>query len=265
MCIALIALNQHPLYPLILLANRDEFDNRASLSAQFWQEHQEIYAGQDLNAGGTWLGVTANSYLALLTNYRDPQIHQSSLKSRGLLVKNYLMQNGAISPLAYLESITNDAAEYNGFNLIVGDGKDIYYYSNIEKKIIPLSKGVYGLSNHLLDSPWPKVEALKKAFQAKLAFLQQQQSRIAIERVLFPLLTDSSLAPDHLLPSTGVEPALERALSSIFIRIPEQHYGTYCSSLVLVDKRNNTYFSERIFQQGLFSSQSSSYLIRSPN
>ena len=112
MCIALIALNQHPLYPLILLSNRDEFYNRASLPAQFWQEDPSIFAGRDLSAGGTWLGIS-NACFALVTNYRDPKTYNPALKSRGDLAKNYLMQTGARSALAFLESIQPDAANYN--------------------------------------------------------------------------------------------------------------------------------------------------------
>ena len=260
MCIALIAIHQHPLYPLILLSNRDEFYTRPSLPAHFWQEDPNIFAGQDLSAGGTWLGVSPNACFALVTNYRDPQTYNPSLKSRGELAKNYLMQKGAISSLAYLEGIAQDSSSYNGFNLIIGASKAIYYYSNVEKQIISLSKGIYGLSNHLLDSPWPKVETLKKAFETRLAFLQQQQSRIAIERVLFPLLSDATLAPDHALPQTGIDLALERALSAIFITIPQHHYGTYCSTVVLTDNNQKTYFAERIFQAGVLSSQSSIYI-----
>lgn len=256
MCIALIALNQHPIYPLILVSNRDEFYERKSLPAHFWPEAPQLFAGRDLSAGGTWLGISDEGF-ALVTNYRDPQRYNPALKSRGDLAKNYLMQDGKISALTYLEQMQSNAANYNGFNLIVGDCNTVFYYSNVEKKIRALTTGVYGLSNHLLDSPWPKVEKLKKSFQAKLAFLRQEQSQIAIERSLFPLLKDTCQAPDLSLPNTGLSQDLERVLSPIFINIPHHHYGTYCSNMLLKDKQQTTYFSERIFQQGLLSTQAS--------
>lgn len=254
MCIALIALNQHPLYPLILLSNRDEFYERKSLPAHFWPEAPQLFAGLDLSAGGTWLGLSTEGF-ALVTNYRDPQHYNPTLKSRGNLAKNYLIQEGKISALAYLEQIQNEVANYNGFNLIISDRNAVFYYSNVEKKIKALATGIYGLSNHLLDSPWPKVEKLKKSFQTKLTFLRQQQSQTALERSLFPLLKDTGQAPDYNLPNTGLTQDLERALSPIFINVSNHHYGTYCSSLLLKDRQQTTYFSERIFQKGLLSTQ----------
>jgi uncharacterized protein with NRDE domain len=245
MCLALIAINQHPLYPLIIISNRDEFYQRATIAAHYWPDYPQIYAGKDLEAGGTWLGVNQQQHFALLTNYRDPSAHSDSLKSRGLLVKNYLTTNTS----QYMEQIMATADQYNPFNLLAGNRQEVIYYSNVAKKIKKLTSGLYGISNHLLETPWFKVLRAKEEFnKIKNEFLLSKTPK-QMGDLLFPILEDHTLAPDALLPHTGVPETLEKSLSSIFVYVPSHRYGTRSSSLILFAE-NELFFSERIFVDG---------------
>lgn len=154
MCLVLFAVGLHPQYPLIILSNRDEFYERATTPAQHWDEDPHVFAGKDFVAGGTWLGVNDQGCFACLTNYRNPAAYDPSKQSRGLLVKDYLSSKEPISPSVYIEKIAPVASHYNPFNLVVGSMSDILYYSNVDKKSMPLTSGLYGLSNHLLNTPW---------------------------------------------------------------------------------------------------------------
>lgn len=253
MCLALIAINQHPLYPLIILSNRDEFYKRSTAPAQYWQESPNLFAGQDLEGGGTWLGVNKNSGFSLITNYRNPSTYDSLMQSRGLLVKNYLLDSAKTSPSAYISKVAPDSMRYNPFNLFVGTINSLVYYSNVGNKAQTLTPGLYGISNHLLDTPWYKVLRAKALFGEKTNTLRAYTDPEQIEDLLFPILEDRNLAPEYLLPQTGLPIELEKSLSSIFVAVPGHEYGTRSSTVILFTQEN-IFFAEKIFIQGVAAS-----------
>jgi uncharacterized protein with NRDE domain len=238
MCLVLIAVDSHPEYSLIVAANRDEFYDRPTAPAAFWAAAPSVLAGRDLRAGGTWLGVDRRGRLAAVTNYRQGQRESDAPKSRGHLVSDFLTSD--IGALEHMERIHREAGLYNGFNLIAGDAAGVFYYSNREGRIRVLAPGVYGLSNHLLDTPWPKVAATKTAFGALV-------SAGASDPItdLFVLLTNRDRASDDQLPTTGVGREWERLLSSAFIASDD--YGTRSSTVVLVGRDGSIVFVERTF------------------
>lgn len=242
MCLLLIAIEQHPQYPIIILSNRDEFYTRATFPAHYWKETPGLFAGQDLVSGGSWLGVNQQGQFAFVTNYRNPKAYDPSLLSRGLLVTDYLQD--ALQPEAYINLIRPMSDHYNLYNLIVGNLKEIMYYSNVEEQPIKLKSGIYGLSNHVLDTPWYKVSRAKKLLKSALDKGIKKNNPDQLKTLLFPILEDKRLAPDQRLPETGVGRDLEKALSSIFVSIPGYHYGTRNSSLLLFTK-NEIYFYEK--------------------
>lgn len=238
MCFLLFAVNSHPQYPFILAANRDEFFQRPTQAAEFWQEFPQLFAGRDLSQGGTWLGVTKTGRISALTNFRSPENNQEDRPSRGNLVSDFLQ--GSEAPKAYLEELINRDQQYNGFNLIVGTLESLYYYSNRTHQIQTLKKGIFGLSNHLLDTPWPKVQTGKLNFSA----LCNKPDGPSHDQ-LFELLSDQGIATDTSLPDTGVGLDIERKLSSIFI--VGETYGTRSSTVVLVNKQGKVEFRERTY------------------
>jgi len=237
MCLIVFAYDVHPAYRLILAANRDEFYERPSASADVWEDHPAVLAGRDLRDGGTWLGVTRQGKFAAVTNYRDPSSLKSEAPSRGLLVSRYL--TGNVSPGDYLRDVARSAERYNGFNLLVGDNREIRIFSNrgANRRLKP---GVYGLSNRLLNSPWPKVVRAKKMLKAALDL---EGSRL--EKALFALLADRLVPPESRLPDTGVGLEWEKILSPIFIESPV--YGTRSSTVLLVGKNGRIRFVEKNF------------------
>lgn len=240
MCLLVFAWKMHPDYELILAANRDEFLQRPARPADFWEEYPGLLAGKDLEGGGTWLGVTAEGKFSAITNYRDMKNHKKIAPTRGKLPLNYLTGNQ--EPDAYIESIRPDAHRFNGFNLLVGNKGSIWYYSNIQNQPAELGPGIYGLSNHLLDTPWPKVERAKKSMTAIT------NAEIPDLEELFGLLNDRTPAPDNLLPDTGLDVTTEKRLSSAFIET--EGYGTRSSTVILSKKGGQIQFIERINQSG---------------
>ncbi len=240
MCLILLALDTHPDYALVVAANRDEFYDRPTAPAAFWEEAPWVLGGRDLKAGGTWLGIDRRGRLAAVTNYRQGRREAEAPRSRGHLVGDYLV--GRIDAPAHLARVQAEAADYNGFNLIAGDGDAMFYFSNREGRGRALGPGVYGLSNHLLDSPWPKVTAGKSGLSALLAGGGE------LLPSLFALLSDRRQAADDLLPRTGVGPEWERLLSSAFIA--SHDYGTRSSTVVLVGRDGKVLFAERSFGPG---------------
>lgn len=236
MCLVACALNQHPKYPFILVSNRDEFRARPSAPAHFWKDDPNILAGIDLKMNGTWLGITRTGRIALITNYRDLNNLKPDAPSRGALVSNFLKSE--VSADDYLASIT-DPTSYNGFNLLVGDRKGLSWFSNKSEEKTKLESGIFGLSNALLDTPWPKVEALKNGLRDVI-----NADKVESEK-LFALLASSQRPVDTALPDTGVGLELERLLSSAFIN--SEKYGTVCSTVILIDKEENVQFFERSF------------------
>lgn len=242
MCLILFAYRSHPGFDLLLAANRDEFYKRPTAPLHFWDDHEGILAGRDLEQGGTWMGVTRSGRIAAITNFRDPKRVKTNAPSRGGLVTGFL--TGSLPPQAYLQQIQATANQYNGFNLIVGDRNGLYYYSNFGEGIQALPPGVHGLSNHQLNTPWPKVQRGKEAFTRITA-----QDGDPDQEALFSLLQNQTPAPDEQLPDTGVELAWERMLSPIFITSPD--YGTRCSSVVMIRADGHIRFWERTWKKAL--------------
>jgi uncharacterized protein with NRDE domain len=238
MCLALFALHTHPRFPLIIAANRDEFYERPTAAAGFWGESPWILAGRDLKEGGTWLGVTRSGRFAAVTNYRDPREFGENRRSRGLLVRGYL--ESTEPPIDYLAHVGREAGAYNSFNLVVGTPREAAYFSNRGGAARPLGPGVYGLSNHLLDTPWPKVERLKAAL-----FDMLSQDKPGLVQGLFRILADGYRPADDELPHTGVGLEWERLLSSAFIK--SENYGTRSSTVFLVNDEGQAHFIERRF------------------
>lgn len=247
MCLIFFSINQHPEYKLILAGNRDEFYSRKTALAKFWNE--PIVGGCDLEAVspdgtcGTWMAMTKTGKLAFITNYRDPFNINPKAPSRGHLVTDYLL--GDLTSDMYMQHIQQKAKHYNGFNLVVGDVNQLIYFSNYQNKIQILETGFYGLSNHLLDTPWPKVLKGKSAIGQILS-----QSDMNPE-TLFDILRNEETAPDSQLPETGIGLDRERALSSMFIKTTG--YGTRCSTVILVKKNGKATFLERTYNLTDFS------------
>lgn len=238
MCLIIFAFQTHPRYKLILAANRDEYYHRPTAPAGWWREARFLLAGKDLEAGGTWMGITKKGKLAVLTNYRGTDSHKKNAPSRGTLVSQYLRSN--ISSREYLEELRAKSSKYNGFNLILGDMDNLCYYSNRQNKILHLASGIHGLSNDSLDTSWPKVVKGKQILEQQVL----NQPEISLESI-FSFLKDTEMPPDDHLPDTGIGIELERVLSPIFIKSPG--YGTRSSTVLLVDKDNQVTFAERGF------------------
>lgn len=236
MCLILLAWQAHPDYPLVVAANRDEFHARRTAAADFWLDAPAVLAGRDLEAGGTWLGVSRGGRFAALTNFRDPGRNKPDAPSRGTLVSRFLA--GTQTPQEYLDQIEASAASYNGFNLLFGDRHSLWCFSNCGEGKRQLDPGIYGLSNHLLDTPWPKVARGKSALAVALQALPD-------ETALFALLRDDRVAPDEALPRTGVSQEWERLLSAAFVRMPG--YGTRSSTVLLLDRRAHLRFVEQSY------------------
>jgi uncharacterized protein with NRDE domain len=228
----------HPDYRLILAANRDEFYNRPTAPLDYWTDHPDVLAGRDLKGNGTWLGVTRSGCIAAITNYREPAAHMQNAPSRGILISDFL--SGNASPERYLKAVSKMSRAYNGFNLIAGDPAGLYYYTNRATRIRQLQPGLYGISNHVLDTSWPKVKKGKMRLQGQL----NGKEKIDFEKI-FEILSDNSLPPDDELPDTGVGLHWERILSPLFISSAD--YGTRSSSIVLLDKSGRASIRERTF------------------
>lgn len=238
MCLIVLAYRRHPRYALVLAANRDEFRNRAAAPAHFWEDAPNILAGRDLQAGGTWMGITRTGRFAALTNHRDLRRPLRNGPSRGLLVRKAL-ENGLDE---------EDTARYEGFNLLHGPVEALRYQNNVQPDSRPLSPGIHGLSNAFLNTPWPKVERAMVAMERLIELADDD-----LVQGLFDLLADRKTAPDELLPETGLEKEKERAVSSILIDTP--NYGTRCSTIVLVDRDGRVLFEERSIPYGTVQSE----------
>jgi uncharacterized protein with NRDE domain len=215
-------------------SNRDEWRDRPAEPAHWWPDHPELLAGRDLQAGGTWMGITRNGRFAAVTNFRDPSDRRTTARSRGGLVTEYLL--GDAEPGAWLADLMHRSGEYNGFNLVLGDGESLWYFGSREGLARPIPPGVHGLSNHLLDEPWPKVVRACTAMQAAL---EPEDPAAA----LFDALSDREVAPDASLPATGVGLAWERRLASALIT--GEDYGTRASTVVVCSSDGSVCFEER--------------------
>jgi len=238
MCVLLLSFGQHPRYRIVAGANRDEFYDRPTSPAAFWGDEPEVLAGRDLRQGGTWLGVTRRGRFAALTNFRDPQSNRPGRSSRGHLVSGFLL--GDEQPDAYLVKVAEHAHDYNGFSVMVSHRDALCYYSNRENEVRSLPPGVYALSNHLLDTPWPKVTRGKRAFAELLSEADDLDPE-----ALLALLSDRTAANDAELPGTGIDLEGERLLSSLFVS--GGVYGTRSSTVLLIGRRGEVTFVERTF------------------
>ncbi|MBW1775369.1 MAG: NRDE family protein [Deltaproteobacteria bacterium] len=238
MCLLLLALHPRPGCKLLLAANRDEYYDRPTAPAEFWKEAPDLLAGKDLRAGGTWLGITRTGRIAAITNFRDPLAIKEHAPSRGGLVTRFLM--GDESPGAFIDILAREGIVYNGYNLVLGAQGKFFWYSNRGKGAHALTSGYYGLSNHLLDTPWPKVAWSKKTFTALFS-----QADAPSTESLFHMLGNRRVATDDSLPDTGVGLEWERILSPVFIASPA--YGTRSSTILFIDEENRVTFLERTY------------------
>ncbi|MGD9055615.1 MAG: NRDE family protein [Desulfobacterales bacterium] len=238
MCLILFSYQTHPVFRLILAANRDEFYDRPTSALAYWSDHPDVLAGRDLKGNGTWLGVSLSGRIAAITNYRDPAALIPNAPSRGILIRDYLVGNS--SPQDYLDAVSKIGQRYNGFNLIAGDSGGLYYYSNRSSGVQQLGPGIYGISNHLIDTAWPKIQRGKALLTDQLNGCQ----KINAEKIL-GILEDRWQPADAELPETGVGLEWEQILAPMFIISPE--YGTRSSSVVLIQQSGEITFWERTF------------------
>ncbi len=239
MCLIILAIDVHPEYPLVIAANRDEYYHRPTAPLAFWEDMPDILAGRDLAGGGTWLGISKTGRLAAITNYRDPAHQNPDARSRGLLITRFLAGNTPADP--FFKNVINAGETYNGYNLVAGDMDRLWWMSNVSNEIRRLDTGISGISNRLLNTPWPKIEKAKFRLRAVLA----SGSDIDVEEV-FSLLADTSAPDDHRLPHTGVGLEWERILSPIFVA--SDIYGTRSSSIILYHHSGKLSFLERTWQ-----------------
>lgn len=249
MCLIVIAWQQHQEYPLIVAANRDEYYDRPTDAAHIWQQSPDssaakILAGRDLTAGGTWLGINDKGKFTAVTNYREG-IPETQPHSRGDLTTGYLNSN--MPPEQYAQKCLNSGNQYNGYNLILNEGDQLLYCSNRYPDIKQLPPGIYTLSNHLLNSPWPKSIHVKDELIALLSSDSTTPPPIHIDEIISCFHRREPFA-DEYLPDTGVGLEIERMLSPPFILSPD--YGTRSTTVVLRDKTGETTFVEQNYEPG---------------
>jgi len=240
MCLLVVAWQSHPRYRLIVAGNRDEFHERPTAPMGWWSDESGVLAGRDLRAGGTWLGLSRSGRFGLVTNFRDADAAvRTDAPSRGELVPAFLRNGSGAAP--YLDELQARATQYAGFNLLLGEATGLHYYTNVGGSAPRmLGPGIYGLSNHRLDEPWPKLVRTRERFAAAL------HDPDPAPAVLLDLLGDSTPAALDSAPDAGLPVDLERALSAPFVR--HERYGTRCSTVVLVTHDGSTSVYERRFE-----------------
>jgi len=258
MCLIVFAYNCHPEYRLILGANRDEYRDRPADAACFWPDAPHLLAGRDRRAGGAWLGISTSGKLAAITNYRDPSQQLIDPPSRGGLVAGFL-KDSLVTTEGFQQVLNRDSRLYDGFNLLYGTVDDLHYFTNRGGSSGPVTSGLHGISNHLLDTRWPKLTVARSRLKELLQF-----NRIDPE-LLFEALSDSTPFAYRVLPDTGIGPERERLLSPIFIA--DEVYGTRSTTVLLVDRDGGVTFIERTFDhaQTLLSTQRYSFRILPPS
>lgn len=240
MCLIVFAYKYHPVYPLILAGNRDEFHYRPTQKLHVWDGDPKILAGTDLVAGGSWLGINQGGKFAALTNYRNLNTIKENAPSRGSIVTEILKSDHQTA--IQLSNMAPEFPKYNGFNLIAGTLDDLYYISNHGNSYHKIKPGLYGISNASLNTPWPKTNTALERFTAALNNDQPSDSSF------FDLLCDTNRYPEQMLPKTGLSPEMEKAVSSIFILT--EAYGTRSSALLKMDKRGEVRFIEKTYLPG---------------
>jgi uncharacterized protein with NRDE domain len=247
MCLLVLAWQAHPKYRLIVAANRDEFHARPSRPMAPWDDASNIVGGRDEQAGGTWLAVRGGARFGAITNFRELGRRRRSAPSRGLLVPEYL--RATLTPDAYLQSIEADTMGYAGFNLLLANRESLWYASNrADRFALALAPGIYALSNHFLDTPWPKLLRVRERFAARIAPAPTSVAfaeRAELLSALLEILADREPAPPDMPLSTGLPPEWERPLSSPFVL--QREYGTRCSTVVTIDYDDVAAIFERSF------------------
>lgn len=238
MCLSLFAIRRHKDYPFVVIANRDEFYARPTLAAHWWQDEPSIYAGRDLEANGTWMGVDRRGRFAAVTNVREPGMKMNAARSRGDLPSGFL--KGQLSAEDYLHQLQRSKEDYAGFNLLLADRSGCWFASNRSEGIRQIADGIYGVSNGYFDEPWPKLESGKQALEKNLHGSPDVDELMAI-------LLDRDQAADKLLPETGVSTEFERLLSSRFIHSNE--YGTRASTVLLYGNDGSISITEQNFDR----------------
>lgn len=231
-CLILFAYHTHPKYKLIVAANRDEFYERPTAPVHYWEDYPDILAGRDLEKMGTWMGVTTAGRFAALTNYRNPNETTEGKRSRGELVADYLKSSENAGD--YMRKVEVNRDIYPGYNLLAGDVHELYHYSNVENKLQRLQPGLYGVSNHFLNTDWPKVKRGKEG----LSKIITEQGEPMVDE-LFNLLQNADPFSDEVLPKTGVSLEWERILSPLFIK--SNGYGTRSSTVLLMTEQEILY------------------------
>lgn len=241
MCLIIFSWQPEGEFPLVMAANRDEFYQRPACPVHYWNDNPNVFGGLDLESGGTWLAVSKTGRFAAVTNYREVPVVKEK-HSRGELVKNYLYGNQ--NPVDYLKTVLENSHQYSGFNLLVGDFSSIFYFSNRTqaKEILELKPGYYGLCNHLLGTPWPKL------IRARRKVIDHIQENRADPDFLISVMHDQGKVPDHELPDTGIGLERERLLSSPFIA--SDSYGTRNTSILIMDKTGHLQWTEQNYKAG---------------
>lgn len=240
MCIVLAAYNSHPDYKLVLIANRDEFHSRPSKILHNWGRNPNILGGKDIEAGGTWLATSTAGKVATITNVRKATSDIPALRSRGLLVTDFLETSVHIDQ--FNQQLIHSADNYAGYNLLMFDQSQLCCFNNVTKSVEKLAPGIFTLSNADIHTSWPKTERIRKNFESLIS-----SSSINFEENLFSIMRDDQQAPDKMLPATGVSKQMEKQLSSIFVI--GKHYGTRCSSIITIDNKGLLSFSERSYNR----------------
>lgn len=240
MCLLVLAWAVHPRYRLVVAANRDEYHARPAAPLGKWREPPGILAGRDLRANGAWLALDPGRRFGVVTNFRELQPPRPAAPSRGNLIPQYL--SGIAGPAQFCRQLEASAGDYSGFNLLLADRDALWYAANRAQPFArALPPGVYGLSNDLLDTPWPKL------LRVKARFAQWLERGQATADELFALLADrtQALEGDTPLPRGGLPPDWDRILSAPFVVHPT--YGTRCSTVVLLEPGGALHLAERRF------------------
>lgn len=251
MCILFFAINQHPKFPVVICANRDEFHQRPTQMMHWWpnsshnkSDHFPILAGKDLQASGTWLGLNQQGRFSALTNYRQPQHFDSNKKSRGELVINALAKSNS----AITKQLLNTTNQYNGFNLVFGQLNNLICFDSVTKKLQTLSSGFHSLCNGALDDIWPKMAFGQNQLANAIGTnLTKNLSQTSLVEHLFTLMQNEQQASPNSLPNTGVSIDWEQRLSSIFIASPE--YGTRTTNIIILDDQQNIYVYDQSYNE----------------
>lgn len=242
MCLIAFSYKEHSQYPLIIIANRDEFYDRPTAAAHFWEDDPTILAGRDLRQQGSWMGLSKNGRFAAITNYRDPRLPETGQLSRGEIVRLFLTSTESTD--TFIKSLRSQRDLYGGFNVLLYDGEDMHHYNNIFDEYRIVESGIHGVSNATFNTPWPKVNAAKNV-------LENATAKDAIEvNDLISLLANDEIAHDEVLPNTGVGIHLERSLSAQFVKLP--NYGTRCSTAIVFHNNGQIDFLERTYEKGQY-------------